>query len=171
MDLSETDRRLAAALAEGLPLDLHPYARLGETLGLDEAEVIARTRRLVESGAIRRLGVIVRHRALGYRANAMVVWDAPDAQVAEIGRRLAALPFVTLCYRRPRRPPDWPYNLFCMIHGRERATVEAQADEAVAACGIAGLPRDLLFSRRCFKQRGARYAASATRGDGKTEAA
>ncbi|MEN8195050.1 MAG: hypothetical protein ABFS30_00880 [Pseudomonadota bacterium] len=87
-----------------------------------------------------------------------------DAAVGEIGEKLAALDYVTLCYRRPRRLPAWPYNLFCMIHGRDRATVEALAEEAAAAAGAADCPRSVLFSTRQFKQRGARYAKCAAAG-------
>ena len=92
----------------------------------------------------------------------MVVFDVPEARLPEAARRLAALPYVTLCYRRPRRPPLWPYNLFCMIHGKERARVLALVAEAAEAAGIADLPRAVLFSRRCFKQRGARYGSPVT---------
>jgi siroheme decarboxylase len=158
MELSERDRQLIAAIQDGLPLAPRPYAAIGDSLGMAEAELIAGLRRLIEGGVINRFGVIVRHRELGYRANAMVVWDVPDARVGAAGRTLAALPFVTLCYRRPRRLPAWPYNLFCMIHGRDRAAVEALVDEASAAAGLEKLPRAVLFSRRRFKQRGARYA-------------
>jgi DNA-binding Lrp family transcriptional regulator len=156
MDLSEQDRNLLEALAPGLPLDPRPYARLGEKLGLGEDQVIAALRRLVETGIVKRFGVIVNHRRLGYRANAMTVWDVPDDLVAEAGRRLAALPFITLCYRRPRAA-GWPYNLFCMIHGRSRAAVEALIEQATHAAGLSVAPRAILFSRRCFRQRGARY--------------
>jgi siroheme decarboxylase len=158
MDLSERDRRLIAAIQDGLPLVARPYAAIGDTLGMGEAELIAGLRRLIEAGVIKRFGVIVRHHELGYRANAMVVWDVPDARVGDAGRTLAGLPFVTLCYRRPRRLPAWPYNLFCMIHGRDRNTVEALVDQTTATAGLEGLPRAVLFSRRRFKQRGARYA-------------
>ncbi len=160
MSLDDRDRALLLALQDGLPLMPQPYAALGAPLGMDEAEVIARLGALLERGVLRRFGLIVRHRALGYRANGMVVWDVPDARVDEVGRSLAALPYVTLCYRRPRRPPDWPYNLFCMIHGKERETVLRQVETAARACGLEGVPRDVLFSRRCFKQRGARYDAA-----------
>jgi len=102
----------------------------------------------------------VRHRPLGYTANAMVVFDVPDHAVAGIAPRLAACDWVTLCYRRPRRPPHWPYNLFCMIHGRDRATVQAQIERLVAGCGLDRVPRAVLFSTRCFKQEGARYRAA-----------
>ncbi len=149
-----------AALQEGLPLEARPYAALGQPIGLSEGEVIDALGSLIDRGVIRRFGVIVRHRALGIRANGMVVWDIPDDQVVAAGRRLAELPYVTLCYRRPRRLPDWPYNLFCMIHGSDRATVLDQVTEAAEACGLSDVPRDILFSRRCFKQRGARYLAA-----------
>jgi DNA-binding Lrp family transcriptional regulator len=158
MELNDGERRLIAAIQDGLPLVPRPYAAIGGALHMSEAEVIAALRRLIEGGVIKRFGVIVRHRELGYRANAMVVWDVPDARVADAGRTLAALPFVTLCYRRPRRLPAWPYSLFCMIHGRDREAVEALVDEASAAAGLESLPRAVLFSRRRFKQRGARYA-------------
>jgi DNA-binding Lrp family transcriptional regulator len=158
MVLSAADRRLLAAIEEGLPLVERPYAAVGAKIGLRETAVIAGLRRLVADGVIRRFGVMVRHRELGYGANAMVVWDVPDARVPEVGRTLAGLPFVTLCYRRPRRLPVWPYNLFCMVHGRERGAVEALVETASAAAGLDALPRAVLFSRRRFKQRGARYA-------------
>ena len=151
------DLDLIAALQDGLPLVPRPYACLGQRIGLSEAEVIARLRRLIDRGVIRRFGVIVRHRALGYRANAMVVWDLPEAEVGAAGARLAALPYVTLCYRRPRRLPDWPYNLFCMIHGTDRDEVLRQVAAAARDCGLEKVMREVLFSTRCFKQRGARY--------------
>ncbi len=151
------DRLLLTAVQDGLPLVPRPYAELGQRVGLSEAEVAIRLTRWIESGVIKRLGVVVRHRPLGYRANAMVVWDVPDEQVGEIGRRMSACPGVTLCYRRPRRGEAWPYNLFCMIHGKDRAKVAAQVEALALALGLSAAPRAVLFSRRCFKQRGARY--------------
>jgi DNA-binding Lrp family transcriptional regulator len=159
MGLSDADRRLIAAVQDGLPLVPRPFAAIGDALGLAEDQVIAALARLLEDGVIKRLGIIVHHHELGYRANAMVVWDVPDAQASKVGRLLATRPFVTLCYRRPRRLPDWPYNLFCMIHGRDRLAVEGQIEQASAAAGLADVPRAVLFSRRRFKQRGARYGA------------
>ena len=157
MALTPVDRRLLAVLEDGLPFEPRPYAAIGSRLGLAEDAVIAGVRRLVDQGVLSRFGVIVRHHELGYRANAMVVWDVPDGVAAESGRRLAALPFVTLCYRRPRRLPVWPYNLYCMIHGRDRAAVAALIDDATAAADLGDCRREVLFSRRRFKQRGARY--------------
>ncbi len=158
--LDGADAAVLEAVAAGLPRVSRPYAAIGAALGVSEAQVIAALRRLIDTGVIRRFGLIVRHRALGYTANAMVVFDVPDRALARIAPRLAACEWVTLCYRRPRRPPHWPYNLFCMIHGRDRATVRAQIERLVADCALDGIPRAVLFSTRCFKQEGARYRAA-----------
>lgn len=155
------DRELLAAMADGLPLVPRPYAAIGAALGVPEDEVLERLRALLASGVISRLGIIVRHHELGWQANAMTVWDVPEERVTAAGGRLRELPFITLCYRRPRRPPTWPYNLFCMIHGRDRATVLEQVEEATRRASLADLPRDVLFSVRRFKQRGARYGTLA----------
>ena len=155
--LTELDLDLLAALQDGLPLVDRPYARIAAELGVGEDDVLERLAVLQDNGTVSRFGVVVSHRELGYRANAMVVWDVPDERVDECGRRLAALPFVTLSYRRPRRLPDWPYNLFCMIHGRDRSQVLAEVEAATREAGLGGRKRAVLFSRRCFKQRGARY--------------
>ncbi len=159
--VDDTDRCLLGAIQHGLPLASRPYAEVGARLGLSEADVIARLQRLKETGVIRRFGVVVRHHELGYRANAMVVWDVPDAQVTELGRCLAGFDFITLCYRRPRRLPQWRYNLYCMIHGKSREEVLAHLEWMVNHCGLQALPHEVLFSRRRFKQCGAVYAMSA----------
>ena len=125
-------KALIEAISEGLPLVKKPYAEIASRLHCSEAEVIDGIREITSRGDLKRFGVVVRHRKLGYRANGMVVWDVPDDVTAEIGGRLAALDFVTLCYRRPRRLPDWPYNLFAMIHGRDRVAVEGLAMGATA---------------------------------------
>lgn len=155
--VDDADRRVLAAIQQGLPLVSHPYAEIGARLGLSETEVVARLGRLLQAGVIRRFGVVVRHHEVGYGANAMVVWDVPDAQVRELGRCLAEFDFITLCYRRPRRPPQWRYNLYCMIHGRNREEVLAHIEWMVGHCGLSALPHAVLFSRRRFKQRGAHY--------------
>jgi len=154
-------RALLGAVEGGLPLVARHYARLGEQLGVDEKAIIDGLRELLDGGVIKRLGVIVRHRNLGYRANAMVVWDLPDDRVAATGHRLGADPVVRLCYRRPRRLPEWPYNLFTMIHGRDRQAVLAEIEELVARHALDDVHHEVLFSRRGFKQRGACYAAAA----------
>jgi siroheme decarboxylase len=151
------DRRLLETIQEGLPLVSRPFAEVGARLGMAEAEVIARIERLRGAGVIKRMGVVVRHRRLGYEANAMVVWDVPDARVDILGKCFARFPFVTLCYQRPRRGARWPYNLFCMIHGKDRDAVLTHVQELIERCGLQAVPHAVLFSKRRFKQRGAVY--------------
>ena len=155
--VDDADRRLLAAIQHGLPLVSRPYAEIASRLGLSEAEVITRLTCLRDTGVIRRFGVVVRHRELGYAANAMVVWDVPDDRVTELGCCLAGFDFITLCYRRPRRPPHWRYNLYCMIHGKSRDEVFAHLEWMVNHCRLQALPHEVLFSRRRFKQCGAVY--------------
>lgn len=157
MVLTEQDYRLIAEIQGGLPLTSHPYAEIGERIGLDEQDVIERIGSMQESGIIKRLGIVVRHHELGYTANAMVVWDVPDEQLDEVGEKLGSQACVTLCYQRPRRLPDWPYNLFCMIHGKEKERVLDYIDDLVESQELKYIPHKVLFSGRRFKQRGARY--------------
>ena len=159
--LESADYCLAAALEPGLDLTSRPYAQLGSACGLSESETLGRIECLVTAGVIRRFGVVVRHQELGYRANAMVVWDVPDAEVAEVGRRLGQEASVTLCYRRPRRLPDWPFNLFSMVHGRDRESVLQELDRITQTLGLESVRHQPLFSCRRFKQCGARYASLA----------
>ncbi|HEX7218944.1 MAG TPA: Lrp/AsnC family transcriptional regulator [Burkholderiales bacterium] len=151
---SEEERRLAAALAGGLPFVERPYDAVARTLGLSEEEVLALLAKMLAEGRIRRIGAVIRHRRIGYEANAMAVWNVPDSQVAEIGRALGRDPCVTLCYRRARALPHWPYNLYCMVHGKERATV---LEKLASIETVKPFPGEVLFSVRCFSQRAAQY--------------
>ncbi|MBF0392182.1 MAG: AsnC family transcriptional regulator [Alphaproteobacteria bacterium] len=150
--MDDKDLALVAALRGGLPVAPRPYADLGRVVGITEADVLRRLRDLQDSGVIRRFGAIVRHHEAGYAANAMVVLDIPDEGVAEAGKRLAAEPIVTLCYRRARALPDWPYGLYAMVHGRDRREVEGQVAEMLRRTGLDVHPHAVLFSRRRFKQ-------------------
>ncbi|MDP2826250.1 MAG: Lrp/AsnC family transcriptional regulator [Sulfuritalea sp.] len=154
------EKALIAALQSGLELVPRPFARLGERVGMSEAEVLTRIAGWLEEGLIKRFGVVVRHHELGYRANAMVVFDVPDAEVDRIGRQFAGVAGVTLCYRRRRSLPEWPFNLYCMVHGRSREEVQPVIE---GLSRLAGRPAQALFSTRRFKQCGARYFAEAPR--------
>jgi len=165
--LDATDRRLVALLAKGLPLVARPYAAVARDLGLTEPEVIERITRLKLNGVIKRFGVVVRHHELGYTANAMVVFDVPEEDVGALGHCLARFDFVTLCYRRVRAVPVWPYNLYCMIHGTDRGAVLEKLAHLVDSCGLHDVPRAVLFSRQRFKQCGAVYAPRKSPDDGR----
>jgi DNA-binding Lrp family transcriptional regulator len=152
-----TDRALLAAIEDGLPLVTRPFRELTRNVGIDEPDIVAGLQRLIAAGVIKRFGCVIRHRALGYTANAMAVWNIPDATVDLVARRFARNPRVSLCYCRPRRLPDWPYNLFCMVHAKTRGDAHAVIDD-LNLVGETGLNEQaILFSTRCFKQRGASF--------------
>ena len=151
--------RLRQQLELGLPLTPRPFEQLAEVTGLSEQDVMTAVRHWQAQGLIKRLGLVVRHRTLGYAANAMVVWNIPDDQVQNLGRILARIPFVTLCYQRPRRLPHWPYNLFCMIHGVDRKRVLSQLTTLITDHGLEQHPHAVLFSTKAYRQRGGRYVS------------
>ena len=157
--MDETDRRIVLATQAGLPLVPRPYHAVAEQLGLPPAEVMTRMGRMLESGVIRRIGAVPNHYALGYRANGMSVWNVPDARIGQLGARIGALDFVSHCYRRPRHPPLWPYNLFAMVHGRTRAEVEDKVAEIAALLGADDRGHAVLYSTRILKKSGLRLVA------------
>lgn len=154
------DRQLVALLQQGLPLVSRPYAVIAAKLKLTEDEVLTRIALLKQLGVVKRLGVIVNHRRLGYRANAMVVFDVPDTLIERIGEHVSQFSFVNLCYQRPRQGEQWPYNLYCMIHGKNREKVLLQLEHLKESCGLKQCKSEVLFSKQCFKQRGALYQLS-----------
>ena len=156
--MNRVDRAIVQALQAGLPLAPEPYAEVARAAGIAQEELLARLRAMLADGRIRRIGAVPNHYALGYTANAMTVWDVADAAVDELGRRVGALPFVTHCYRRPRRLPDWPYNLFAMVHGRSRAETGEKIERIRETLGGAVRAADALYSVRILKKTGLRIA-------------
>ena len=149
---------LRQCLERGLPIVTRPYEDLAEQIGAHHDQVLQQMQQWRDQGLFRRVGLVLNHRALGYVANAMLVLDVPDALVDEVGQRLGRARGVNLCYQRPRRLPQWRYNLFCMVHGREHRAVEAQIHALLEQQLLSDLPDQLLFSTRAFKQCGGRFA-------------
>ena len=148
---------LKCAIQDGLPIDARPYLLLANMIGSTEQQVINCIEEWVSNGLIKRFGVVVKHHNLGYNANAMVVWNIQDSQVDAVGERIKESGLVTLCYRRPRRLPEWNYNLFCMIHGKDRGQVLEQLNQLKEVCQLTDINHDILFSYQQFKQRGGRF--------------
>ena len=155
----DIDRRIVAVTAAGLPLVPMPYSAIAKDIDIEESEVIARMGRLLEKGAIRRIGAVPNHYALGITANGMSVWDVVDEAVAGAGKAVGALEFVTHCYERPRHLPLWPYNLFAMVHGRCRDEVLDKVAQISGMLGGRARAHDVLFSTRILKKTGLRVAA------------
>lgn len=154
-----TDRAIIAASQAGLPLVVRPFARLAAMVGIGENEVLFRMRAMTEKGIIRRIAAVPNHYALGLVANGMSVWDVDDISVERLGRQVGALDFVTHCYRRPRVEGVWPYNLFAMVHGRDRAEVLRKTAIIEDLLGQACRNHDVIFSTRILKKTGFRLSA------------
>lgn len=152
--------RVLAVLLGGLPWTDRPYADVAEQIGVSESEVLQAVQDLIASDTLSRMGFVVRHHEAGYRANAMVVWALTESDADRYGERLTQEPAVTLCYRRRASPPDWPYNLYAMVHGKDRGQVGAQVEQITVRAGLAGVPRKVLFSTRRFMQRSGLYLPS-----------
>jgi len=146
---------LAGRAEVGLAVTERPYAVWADGLGWDEGRVLQCLQDWLQAGQLKRFGVVVRHHELGFAANAMVVFDVPDAAADACGQALAGQPGVTLAYRRARAA-GWPYNLYVMVHGAQRDAVQAVIERTTAEAGLAPYPREVLFSTRRFKQTGAR---------------
>ena len=160
MALDDFDRALIAATQGGLPLVPRPYDAVGDRLGVSGKQVRERLAQMLESGLIRRIGAVPNHYRLGFTANGMSVWDVDDALVDQLGERIGQLPGVSHCYRRPRRLPSWPYNLFAMLHGRSRDEVEQQAVQLRELLGSACRGHDILYSTAILKKTGLRLRQS-----------
>lgn len=161
--LDATDRSIIVATQGGLPLVARPYHAIAQSLQLEPGQVMTRILRMQETGVIRRLGVVPNHYAIGYRANGMSVWDVPDDRVDQLGASVGDFEFVSHCYRRPRRLPRWPYNLFAMVHGKSRDEVEQKVAQIAALLGEHARSHTILYSTRILKKTGLRLAGKKTK--------
>ncbi len=166
MRLDATDRKIVEATQSGLPFLPMPYAELASRLDLDEPDLLERLSAMQARGVIRRIGVAPNHYALGMTSNGMTVWDIEDKNASDLGAQVGALEFVSHCYLRPRALPLWPYNLFAMVHGADRAEVEEKRERIAALLGSACRESDILYSTRILKKTGLRLKPTSTIGGG-----
>ena len=157
-DFQALDHQIVLATQAGLPLDPQPYQRIAEQLGVDASLVQERFKAMLDDGRIRRIAAIPNHYKLGIVANGMSVWNVPDEQVDTLGEKLGALDYVSHCYRRPRCLPEWPYNLFAMVHGKNRDEVKQQVEDIARLLADADQGHEILFSTRILKKTGMRYS-------------
>ena len=158
--LDDIDRRIIVATQQGLGLSLRPYDAVAMEVAIDTHEVIHRMHRMMEAGVIRRIGVVPNHYRLGYTANGMTVWDVEDDVALKLGREVGDLNFVSHCYLRPRHLPDWPYNLFAMVHGLDREEVQDRSQTIANLLEPHLRQHDILFSTRILKKTGLRIGTS-----------
>lgn len=160
--IDSLDRAIILATQAGLPLSTRPFLAVAEQLNLDEGEVITRMQRMQNEGIIRRISAVPNHYSLGFKANGMSVWNVPDELVTTYGPKIGALDFVSHCYHRPRHLPEWPYNLFAMLHAHDRETVTQHADVIAQLLGSHCQGYDILYSKRILKKTGLRLPLERT---------
>ena len=161
--IDDKDLEIVKATQAGLPFSRDPYGDIAATVGLTRDDLMQRLERMLAQRMIRRIGVVPNHYAIGYQANGMSVWDVDDNACRHLGEEIGALPFVSHCYRRPRHLPDWPYNLFAMIHATDRDAVEARVEEIAALLGASSRAHEVLYSTEILKKTGLRLRPDARR--------
>ena len=154
--LDDVDRKIIQETQSGLPLVSRPYQLIAERLSLTSLDVIHRMQAMQEKGIIRRIAAVPNHYALGYKANGMTVWDVPSELIHELGEKVGALDFVSHCYRRPRFLPDWPYNLFAMVHAHTKEEAFVLVEKIANLLGEHDRGHDILFSTQILKKTGMR---------------
>ena len=154
--MDHIDRKIISASQAGLPLTPEPYQSLAEQIGISSDDLMQRLRHMQERGIIRRIGAIPNHYKLGYKHNGMTVWDIDDAYIDELGKKIGTLEFVSHCYHRPRHLPDWPYNLFAMVHGKTAEAAELQIQQIADLLGEQCRAYEVLYSTRILKKTGLR---------------
>ena len=140
------DRAIISATQSGLPLVSQPYHAIAKQIKQPVEIVKERLKIMLDNGQIRRIGVVPNHYKIGYKANAMSVWDVADKDIDELGKLIGGQDFVSHCYQRPRFLPEWPYNLFAMLHGKNRQEVSLQVDQLKQLLGDKCRDYDLLYS-------------------------
>ncbi len=150
--LDESDRRLLAAIREGLSLTARPYAMVAKRVGISERQVIERLKCLLSEGLIARMETVARHHSPGLAANALVVFDVSRHAVDLVGERLAGAAWIDQCHRCIQRAPIWPYNLYCALHDQDLAKLINWVDKEFF--GTVRCPRRAVLLRgACYGDR------------------
>jgi len=141
-------------LQEDLTLTPRPFDDMSERLNIAPQELFDMAGSFKERGMMRRFSAVLHHRKAGFKANAMAVWKVPQERSEEVGRIMAASPWVTHCYERPTFP-DWPYSHFSMVHATTKKGCVAAVEELSESTGIKDYM--LLYSTREYKKTRVQY--------------
>jgi len=157
MYINEIDKEIIRTLQEDLPISTEPFKEIAKDLAISEEFLLNRIQFFLDSGIMRRFGAALRHHQVGFKFNAMVVWKIPISYSKEVGHRMAQFSEVSHCYERPTYP-DWPYNLFTMIHGTSKEDCFIVAKKIALDVGF--FDYELLFSTRELKKVSMKYFCS-----------
>jgi DNA-binding Lrp family transcriptional regulator len=154
MQLTDLDKKIISRLQGDLPLELEPFATVAAEIGISEELLLEKIEAYLEAGVMRRLSTILRHHKAGFSANAMCGWAVPDELVEKVGTIMADFREASHVYLRPTYP-DWPYNLFTMLHGKSEEDLTRAAEAISERTGITDYK--LLYSTREFKKTSMKY--------------
>ncbi len=152
--MDEIDRKIIAAVQGDIPIVERPYLKIAESIGIDEDSLLAKLQKLRDEGVIRRFGATLRHQQSGFSANAMVAWQVDEDRIEAVGQIMATFKEVSHCYRR-NPTGEWPYNLYTMVHARDKATCRRVAEQMAQKASVAAY--SLLFSRQELKKTSMAY--------------
>lgn len=152
--LSELDRAIIGLISEDIPLVERPFRELASRLGIEEEELLSRLRYYKRSGLMRKFSSAINHRKIGFRYNAMVVWNIPDRSIKKAASIMVSFPEVSHCYQR-KKVRNWNYNLYSMIHGKTRKECLEIVSRISEKIGFKDYK--FLFSSKEYKKSGARY--------------
>ena len=148
MNLSNKEKQLVCLLHD-LPVVERPFQVLAGRLGESEHWVLDKLKRWKKSGRLRKLSGIGRHRRMGYRANAMLCWQAPPRQARKLGVDFSALSEVSHCYQRQTNAL-WRYNIYTMVHAKTKGELARMIEKMAVLAGQ--VPYRMLVSRREYKK-------------------
>lgn len=152
--LDELDKKIIAIMQEDFPLVSEPYREIADKLGISEDELLSRLKNYSQSRKIRKMGAVLRHREVGYAANALCAWIVPVERIQEVGEMFAKVAVVTHCYARVTQP-GWPYNFYTMLHANTREQCNNIAQELAHEAGLSQYI--MLFSTKEWKKNSMQY--------------
>ncbi len=147
--LSARDIAFIRELQKDLPHTPRPFDDYAAALGVRTDEVFRWCAGMIGCGKMRRFSAVLRHQNAGFVSNAMGVWKVPTARVDQVGSEMASFAAVSHCYQRPVYP-DFPYNVYTMVHGRTREECLRTLEAIAAQTGVAEC--QYLWSSREFKK-------------------
>lgn len=148
--MDETNRKILAHMEKGIALTNKPFREIAAQLGITQQEVIARLNKLKQEGAIRRFGASIKPNKIGFSANALVAWKVPQNRVQEVGIYLSGLSEISHCYERKVVPQRWDYNVYTVLHAREREGIESMVNKISVAASLKEYK--ILYSKRDLKR-------------------
>lgn len=146
---NKLEKDIIKKLQGDLPLTAEPYKAVADELGISEKQVLEQLEILMQKRILRRVAGILNHKTAGFEANAMVVWKVAPNDIEEAANLMSSFDAVSHCYQRETLP-EWPYNLYTMIHGKNFKVCEETIQQIAGQVQINEY--EVLYSTRELKK-------------------